>query len=258
MATLTSESSRASTEPVAGERPRPAFYALDGGPVGQLVTLLHLPYTAWLLGNFAIGAALAPSLHVGRLLWGLAAFALAVGVSAHALDELQGRPLRTSVTDGALVGYAVVGLVGAVAIGVVGVVTVTVWLLPFVLVGAGFVVAYNLELAGGRFHTDLWLALGWGAFPVLTGYFVEAQRLALPAVAAAGGCMGLSVAQRRLSTRARELRRRVVAVEGTITLRDGTVEQLSVSRLLAPLEAALSALAVAVVLIALALILARV
>jgi hypothetical protein len=256
VATLTPESSTG-VEPEVGERPRPAFYALGGGLAGQLVTLLHLPYTAWLLGNFAIGAALAPSLHVGRLLWGLAAFTLAVGISAHALDELQGRPLRTSVTDRALIVYAVLGLVGAVAIGVVGAVTVTVWLVPFVLAGACFVVAYNLELAGGRFHTDLWLALGWGAFPVLTGYFVEAQRFGLAAVLAAGGCMGLSVAQRRLSTRARELRRRTVAVNGTVTLRDGTVEQLSVSQLLAPLEAALSALAVAVVLIACALVVAR-
>jgi hypothetical protein len=256
VATLTPES-RTSAEPEVAERPRPAFYALGGGLAGQLVTLLHLPYTAWLLGNFTIGAALAPSLHVSRLLWGLAAFTLAVGISAHALDELQGRPLRTSVTDRALVVYAVAGLAGAVAIGVAGAVTVTVWLVPFVLAGAGFVVAYNLELAGGRFHTDLWLALGWGAFPVLTGYFVEAQRFGLSAVLAAGGCMGLSVAQRRLSTRARELRRRTVAVNGTVRLRDGTVEQLSVNGLLAPLEAALSALAVAVVLIACALVVAR-
>ena len=40
------------------------------------------------------------------------------------------------------------------------------WLLPLIAVGAFLVLAYNLELFGGRFHTDLWFALAWGAFPV--------------------------------------------------------------------------------------------
>ncbi len=42
--------------------------------------------------------------------------------------------------------------------------------------GAFLVVAYNLELFGGRFHNDLWFALAWGAFPALTGFWVNALR----------------------------------------------------------------------------------
>ena len=83
-------------------RERPAFYALGGGRVGDLVTLLHPPYTAWHLSYFALGAAVAPRLHVDRLLWGVAAFALAVGVAAHAFDELHDRPLGMSISDRAL------------------------------------------------------------------------------------------------------------------------------------------------------------
>jgi hypothetical protein len=245
---------RATAARPAGQRPPPSFYALGGGRVGELVTLLHLPYTLWLLANFSIGAALAPRLHVDRWLWGMAAFALAVGVAAHALDELNGRPMRTSIGDRSLVAGAAVGLAGAVAIGVAGALTVTAWLAPFVLAGAAFVVAYNLELAGGRFHTELWLALGWAAFPVLTGYFIEAQRVRPAALLAAGGCMGLSFAQRRLSVRARELRRRTLAVEGQVRLRDGRVQELSVEGMLAPLEGALSAMSVAAVLLAAALV----
>ena len=113
------------------------------------------------------------------------------------------------------------------AIGVAGIVTVTVWLLPFVLAGALFLPAYNLELAGGRFHGDVWFAAGWGAFPAFTGYFVKAQKVALPGVLIAAGCMAMSVAQRRLSSQARELRRRTVAMDGTRTLSDGSTEELS-------------------------------
>jgi hypothetical protein len=237
---------------------RPAFYALGRGRVGELLTLLHPPYTAWHLSYFAIGAAIAPQLHVNRLLWGLAAFGLAVGIAAHALDELHDRPLRTSFPDRALIGLAGASLLGALAIGVAGVLTVTATLVPFVLAGGLFLPAYNLELLGGRLHGDLWFALGWGAFPALTGYFVEAERITVAGLLIAGGCFALSVAQRRLSSPARELRRRTRSVEGVRTRADGAVEPLTLPGLLAPLDGALMALSLAMVLVALALVLARV
>jgi hypothetical protein len=238
-------------------RERPAFYALGGGRVGDALTLLHPPYTAWHLSYFALGAAAAPRLHVDRLLWGLAAFALAVGVAAHALDELHDRPLGTRISARGLVVCGVLGLLGALAIGVAGVLTVTVWLAPFVLAGAVFLPAYNLEWWGGRFHSDLWFAFGWGAFPALTGYFINAEKLAPAGLLIAAGCMGMSVAQRRLSSAARELRRRTLAVDGTRTLSDGSTEQLSLSGLLRPLDGALAAMSLAIVLTACALVIAR-
>jgi hypothetical protein len=238
-------------------RERPAFYALGGGRVGDALTLLHPPYTAWHLSYFALGAAAAPHLYVDRLLWGLAAFALAVGVAAHAFDELHDRPLGTSISARMLMLCGVVGLLGALAIGVAGVLTVTVWLLPFVLAGAVFLPAYNLEWWGGRFHSDMWFALGWGAFPALTGYFINAERLAPAGLLIAAGCMGMSVAQRRLSSAARELRRRTLAVSGTRTLSDGSTEPLTIGGLLRPLDGALAAMSLAIVLTACALIIAR-
>jgi hypothetical protein len=236
---------------------RPAFYSLGRGRVGELLTLLHPPYTAWHLSYYAIGCAVAPTLHLDRLLWGLVAFGLAVGVAAHALDELNDRPLGTSFSDRTLIVLAVVTLLGALAIGVAGVLTVSVWLAPFVLVGALFLPAYNLELIGGRVHRDIWFAVGWGAFPAFTGYFITAQKVALPGLLIAIGCLVMSVAQRRLSSPARELRRRTSSVSGVRTSDDGRAEELSVSSLLAPLDGALAALSVAVVLTACALVAAR-
>jgi len=236
---------------------RPAFYALGRGRLGEALTLLHAPYTTWHLSYFVLGAAAAPKLHVDRLLWGLAAFALAVGVAAHAFDELHDRPLRTSLSDRTLRGLAVASLLGALAIGVAGVLTVSPWLAPLVLAGGLFVPAYNLELAGGRFHSDLWFAVGWGAFPAFTGYFVNAKTVALPGLLIAAGCLAMSVAQRRLSSPARELRRRTLAVSGTRTLRDGSSEPLSLSGLLRPLDGALAALSLAMVITACAFIAAR-
>jgi hypothetical protein len=236
---------------------RPAFYALGRGRAGELLTLLHPPYTAWHLSYFAIGAALAPHLHVNRLLWGLAAFGLAVGVAAHALDELHDRPLGTELSDRTLIGLAGVSLAGALAIGVGGAVTVTLALAPFVVAGALFLPAYNLELLGGRLHSDVWFAVGWGAFPAFTGYFANAEKVALPGLLGAVGCLALSVAQRRLSSPARELRRRTSSVSGTRERADGGTEALSRAGLLAPLDGALAALSLGVVVTACALVAAR-
>jgi len=239
------------------ETGRPAFYALGHGRAGDLLTLLHTPYTAWHLSYFALGAAVAPHLYLNRLLWGLLAFGLAVGVAAHALDELHDRPLETRLSDRTLILVAATSLIGALAIGVAGVVTVWVGLAPLVLAGALFLLAYNLELAGGRFHSDLWFAVGWGAFPAFTGYLANAEKIALPGVLIACGCLALSVAQRRLSAPARELRRRTRAIRGVRIGSDGQPEELSLAGLLAPLDGALAAMSVAVVLTACALVASR-
>ena len=194
---------------------KPAFYALKRGGWRDYVTLLHPPYTLWHLTYVAVGAALAPRFHLDRMLWAIAAFFLAMGVAAHALDELHGRPLKTQIPGSALIAIAAVSLGGAIAIGI-GAAAAWGWgLLVFVGAGAVIVPAYNLELA---FHTDWGFALCWGAFPALTGYFVEAQTLRLEALAAAGYAVALSLAQRALSTPVREARRQRSTTEGTEAL----------------------------------------
>jgi hypothetical protein len=219
--------------------------------------LLHPPYTAWHLSYVAIGAAVAPILHADRLAAALAAFLLAVGVAAHALDELAGRPLRTALSRGTLITLAAGGLGGAVAIGILGAVTVSPLLVGLVAVGAFLVLAYNLEIAGGAFHSDTWFALAWGGFPAFTGYFVNALTIRPDGLLVTAACCLLSVAQRRLSTPARQLRRETADVIGTQRLIDGRVQELTAARLAEPLEGALSALWLALVLLAVGLVVMR-
>ncbi len=236
---------------------RPAFYAASRGGWRDWWTLLHPPYTAWHLSYVVIGASLAPHVSISRMVGALLGFFLAVGVAAHALDELHGRPLRTGIASGALVAVAVVGLVGAVALGVAGVITVGPALVPFMVLGPLLVVGYNAELFGGVVHSDTGFALSWGAFPVLTAYAAETGTLALAPVLAAVAAVALSAAQRSLSTPARMVRRRVSAVEGTLTMADGTHQPLTERTLLAPLEKALRAMSWGLVVLAAALAIAR-
>src|SRR3984885_8662030 len=126
------------------ELDRPAFYALRSGGWRDLVTVLHPPYTAWHLSYVALGAAAAPHIYASRLVAALGAFFLAVGISAHALDELNGPPLDTKLKRSTLIGLAAAGLVGAVGIGVAGIVVVSPLLAPLVVAGGLLVPAYNL------------------------------------------------------------------------------------------------------------------
>jgi uncharacterized membrane protein YbaN (DUF454 family) len=194
---------------------------------------------------------------VTRLVATVLAFFFAVGVAAHALDELHGRPLRTQLPSFGLVAAAVIGLVAAVGLGVVGVTKTGLVLVPFIVIGPLIVLAYNAELFGGVLHNDAGFAAAWGAFPVLTAYVAQTKTLALAPVLAALGAFGLSIAQRRLSAPARALRRRTELVEGTLRLASGEVVPIDRRYLLAPLEGALRALSWATVLFATALAVAR-
>ena len=202
---------------------RPAFYAVGrgtGGP-GDWVTLLHPPYTLWHLSYVVMGAAVMPPLVVWRLGGTLIAFFLAVGIGAHALDELKGRPLGTGIGSTTLAVTAGVSIVGAV------------------VVGCLLVFSYNLELFRGVMHSDIWFGLAWGSFPALVGAYAQHWTLSVAAVAVAAAAFFLSLGQRALSTPARTLRRRVSDVSAQITFNDGREQQLGRADLLAPLEQAL-------------------
>jgi hypothetical protein len=204
---------------VGTEGLRPAYYALRRGGWRDYVTVLHLPYTAWHLSYVAVGAALAPRFHTDRLLWTLAAFALALGIAAHMLDEQRGRPLRTEIPAGVLIGLAVASLAGACAIGIWAAFA---WdepgLLAFVAVGGVAAPAYNLEWLGGALHNALGFALTWGAFPVLTAYFAQVGTIRSEALLAAGYAAVLTSVQRTLSTPVRRARRTLGTTENVESL----------------------------------------
>jgi hypothetical protein len=253
------------TEPVTA----PAFYARRGGRAADWWTLLHPPYTAWHLSYVALGAAVAPAVDWFALACSLVAFFLAVGLSAHALDELHGRPLGTGIGDRTLLAVAAAALAGAGAVGVYGVwfhTATTNWLLAAcVPLGAVLVVGYNLELFDGRLHSDAAFAWAWGGFPAAVGYLAQSPTqppgpvptsvvAALVTVLAA---VCTASAQRVLSTSARGLRRRTAEVSGTVRHRDGRVEPITRQTLLAAPERALRALSWALPLLAAAMLLAR-
>jgi hypothetical protein len=232
----------------------PAFYAASGGGWRDYWTLLHPPYTIWLLSYVLLGAAVAPSPDPKIVAGALVAFGLAVGVGAHAFDELAGRPLRTRIPSPVLVALGSAALAVAVGIGIVAATMVGPLFLVCVAGGAAIVVLYSFEAP--LVHSDLGFAAGWGAFPVAaTGIATGAHPV--PIAAAALGATFLSLAQRRLSTRARSIRRRATQVHGEITYSDGTREQIDTRSLIGASEGALSIMWLAIFAISLAGLLAH-
>ena len=189
------------------------------------------------------------------------------GLSSQAMPRLGGLAVLAGVLAAGVLflpaGVETRGILGGgLAIGIAGLFVVSVTLAPFIAAGAFLVVAYNLELFEGRFHTDLWFAVGWGAFPALTGWWSNALGVhdAGQAIAGAGaalGCFWVTIAQRRLSTPVRELRRRTLAVSGEQRLAGGASRELTMESLAAPLDGALRALSVAMPLLAAGLVALR-
>lgn len=232
----------------------PTWYARRGGAAADLLTLLHLPYTLWHLGYVAIGAALAPQLDWRALAGTLLAFAIGLGVSAHALDEVKGRPLGLGLTDRSLLALALIGFVAVAALSVAGAAEVSPWVLAWAAAGIVIASAYCLEWVPAL-HTVIGFGLAWGAFPVVAGYWVQATSLSAAAVLAAAAATLLSMAQRTLSTPARFVRR---STGHTAVYFDPGTSGWDGDQLLSTWERPLQLLGAAVVVLAAAMLLAHV
>ena len=239
----------APAEPLA-----PAFYAARSGGWQDYWTLLHPPYTVWHLSYVLLGASLAPSPDPRIVAGTLVAFGLAVGIGAHAFDELRGRPLRTRIPSRVLVALGALGLAIAMALGLYAATLLGPLLLVFVVFGGALVLLYAFEAP--IVHSDAGFALGWGAFPVVTTAYATGAH-PVPTLFAASAAALLSLAQRRLSTRARSVRRRAISVSGEVVYTDGSRELIDRGSFIAAPEGALQVLWIAVFAIALGALLSR-
>lgn len=183
------------------------------------VGLLFLPYTGMVLSFTAIGAMIAQTIHWDRVAAILIGYFFALGVGAHALDALGSKgkkPWGRVFSERQLWGLAIVSLVIAYAIGIYYMVYYTPLLWIIALLEGFFLLAYNLEWFGGRFHTDEWFAFSWGFLPVLAGYVLQTNRLSLPSLALAAAAGFLSLVEITASRPYKELKRGAARTEGEI------------------------------------------
>jgi hypothetical protein len=158
-----------------------------------LLGLSFYPYSLMNASYVLVGSLLAAAVHYDRMLGMAAVYLLAVGVSAHSLDAMApNKPWGDLLSRRQLAALAAGALVPALAVGLYYAVNVAPLLIPVGVVELFFLLAYNLELFKGRFHTDIWFAFSWGSLPVLAGYVVQTDALSLASLA--GGAFGFCTA----------------------------------------------------------------
>jgi len=174
------------------------------------VGLLFLPYTAMVLGFTVIGSMLAPAIHWDRVAAIVVIYFLALGIGAHALDALgsrEAKPWGNAFSRTQLWTVAIASVVAAYAVGVWYMVRYTPLLWLIAIPEGFFLLAYNLEWFGGRFHRDSWFALSWGALPVLAGYILQTNDISLAALVMALAMAMLSLVEIKASRPYKALKR---------------------------------------------------
>lgn len=221
---------------------------------------MHLPYTSMVLSYTLIGAALSPTIYSDRVILTLLAYFLGLGFSAHALNELHARHWGEALSRRELETLFVVPLIAAVLIGVYGMFLVyaisgafaaSFVILVLICLETFFLFAYNTDLAGGIFHSDISFAFSWAALPTLTSYYVNSLSISLVAVLVALAMAATAGIEINLSRWCKDFRRRSPLTE--MRFANNTVLGLDTAQLIANPEKALKLIVVAVDLVAIGL-----
>lgn len=241
-----------------------AWYARTGGKFQELYTIIHFPYTSMVLSYVLIGAAISRAIYADRIVLTLAAYFLGLGLSAHALNELHARHWGQALTRRDLQVLFVAPLVGALLIGAYGgfilytasgSVLPPLVLLVLIFLETFFLFAYNIDLAGGKFHNDLTFAFSWAALPVLVSYYANALTITPDAALIALAMAATAAIEINLSRWCKDYRRKSPLTE--IRFADETKLRLSTSELIGKPEKSLKMIVVAVDLVAIGLFVHR-
>jgi hypothetical protein len=188
------------------------------------VGLLFIPYTGMCV-SFALVGSLLPIAFSWERVGAIALiYTLALGVAAHAADTVgskKTKPWGNYFSKKQLLLLAGVSLAAAYLIGLYYILYFAPLLAIIAVLEGFFLIAYNFELFGGRFHNDFWFCISWGALPVLAGYVIQTNSLDLLPLGISAGAGLASYVQIRLSRPYKELRRAGVSDRRVKKLENG-------------------------------------
>jgi len=211
-------------------------------------------FTDWYAGDQGDGLTLAV---IGWHTGALGKLVFFIGLAALALVALReaGIELPATVPESlVLVALGSLALAISAALGVAAATVLGPAFLVFVVAGVALVVLYAFEVP--LVHSDLGFGLAWGAFPVIATASAVGAHPASFLLAGAAAAL-ISLAQRRLSTRARSVRRRATAISGEIVYADGSREAVDARALIGAPESALRLMWIALVALAIASLVSR-
>jgi hypothetical protein len=154
-----------------------------------------------------------------------------------------------------------VPLIAAIAIGAYGMrvvyeasssIVAPVILLIFISMETFFLIAYNSDIAKGRFHSTASFAFSWAALPVVISFYVNALTLTPSAVLVASAMAATAAIEITLSRWCKDFRRKNPTIE--LQFADRTKQDLNAPELIASPEKALKLIVIAVDLLSIGLI----
>ena len=175
------------------------------------IGMLFLPYTGMCISFTIIGSMLSESISWDRVLSIFIIYFLALGVSAHAADNLGSKKikpwgnffstfeLRLMVIGGLSVSYI---------LGIYYIITVAPLLLIIAIIEGFFLFAYNFELFNGLFHNNFWFAVSWGGLPLLAGFVIQTNSISVLSLISSIMAFLVAYTEIRISRKYKELKRK--------------------------------------------------
>lgn len=175
------------------------------------IGMLFLPYTGMCISFAIIGSMLSESISWDRVLSIFIIYFLALGVSAHAADNLGSKKikpwgnffstfeLRLMVIGGLSVSYI---------IGIYYIITFAPLLLIIAITEGFFLFAYNFELFNGLFHNNFWFAVSWGSLPLLAGFVIQTNSISVLSLISSIMAFLFAYTEIRISRKYKELKRK--------------------------------------------------
>lgn len=127
-----------------------------------------------------IGSLAAASVSWERLVAIVVIYGLALGIAAHAADGIgskKAKPWGSFFSRKQLLVLSASSLAAAYSIGAYYIIFFAPLLAPIAVMEGFFLLAYNFELFGGRFHNDFWFSLSWGSLPAVAGYVMQTNSI---------------------------------------------------------------------------------
>ena len=155
---------------------------VERSAASDFVRLMHLPLPFCVLAFATIGASLSRTVYLDRLLLTYLGILLALCLGAYSLDELHGRPLHTQFGDTTLRALAIAGISGGTMVALYLSWTISIGIAVLAIAAAFFILAYNSELFGARFHRVGWFGVSWGGLTTFAGYYIQSPIITLQPV----------------------------------------------------------------------------
>ncbi len=171
------------------------------------VGILFLPYTGMVVA-FAIWGSLVVDFTWERLIAICLLYFFALGISAHCLDAIGSKTKPWGFLSKKRLWFvSLLSLGGAFVIGLYYAFLDSPLLIPIGIAETFFLLAYNLELFGGKLHNNASFVFSWGILPVLAGTAIQTNSITIETIGMAATAAILSYILIKTSSKYKELKR---------------------------------------------------